>query len=203
MPDRWVIKLGGSLYGNPLLHDWLTAIVESGKGRAIVVPGGGPFADAVRDAQKKIGFDEVTAHSMALLAMEKYAAELVAMNSHFTAAKNLTEIETVFASGNIPIWLPTEMTLAADDVPPSWDMTSDSLAAWLAAQISASHLLLVKSCAVPDGELELHVLAQGKIVDPLLPMFAEKGDLAVRMLSAKDSSNLSALLSNDTVHDYL
>jgi 5-(aminomethyl)-3-furanmethanol phosphate kinase len=203
MPDCWVIKLGGSLFGNPLLNDWLIAISEHGKGRVVVVPGGGPFADAVRQAQKQMGFDDMTAHRMAMLAMEQSAVMLANLHVDFIPAKNQNEIQVAWKNKKIPLWLPTEMALAVDDIPASWDMTSDSLAAWLAAQIGASHLLLVKSCAVPGGGLNLPALAQQKIVDPLLPMFATKGRLTVRLLSAGDSLSLSTFLSNETARDYL
>ena len=45
-----VVKLGGSHAGSALLRPWLRAI-EAAAGRVVLVPGGGPFADAVRDAQ--------------------------------------------------------------------------------------------------------------------------------------------------------
>jgi aspartokinase-like uncharacterized kinase len=64
-----VIKLGGSFAFSPELRDWIKAIVVHA-GRFVIVPGGGPFADAVRTAQGHMRFDERTAHHMALLAME-------------------------------------------------------------------------------------------------------------------------------------
>ena len=46
-----VLKLGGSYAFSPHLKDWLDAIAACA-GCAVVVPGGGPFADAVRMAQR-------------------------------------------------------------------------------------------------------------------------------------------------------
>ena len=40
--------------------------------RIVVVPGGGPFADAVRDFDRSLGLSPHTAHWMALLAMDQY-----------------------------------------------------------------------------------------------------------------------------------
>lgn len=185
MLDRSVIKLGGSLCGSPLLLEWLAAISEHGKGRVVVVPGGGPFADAVRVAQQQTGFDDVTAHRMALLAMEQFAHMLANLNADFIPTKVQADIESVLKLNKIPVWLPAEMALAADDIPASWDMTSDSLAAWLATQIGATKLFLVKSCDVPDGELNLEKLAQQKIVDPLFPHFAAGRGFSIKILSSE------------------
>jgi hypothetical protein len=57
--------LGGSHATGPHLTDWLTAIAAEA-GSIAIVPGGGPFADAVRAAQASMGFDDPAAHAMAL-----------------------------------------------------------------------------------------------------------------------------------------
>ena len=70
-----VLKLGGSYAFSPHLKDWLDAIAACA-GCAVVVPGGGPFADAVRMAQPRMGFDDRAAHEMAVLAMDQYGCAL-------------------------------------------------------------------------------------------------------------------------------
>ncbi|MGB8337824.1 MAG: aspartate kinase [Burkholderiales bacterium] len=196
MRERWVIKLGGSLFGNPLLNDWLSAIGEHGKGRAVVVPGGGLFADAVRLAQKKTGFDDVTAHRLALLAMDQSAVMLAGLNQQLIPAKNRNEIDALLNAKQIPIWLPSEMAMDCADIPASWNMTSDSLAAWLAEKISATNLLLVKSCPVPNGELNLEELARQRVVDPLLPQFAACGSFKTEMAAVDQPDSLENVLAN-------
>ena len=64
-----VVKLGGSLGAAGTLALWLAAVREHGGGRAVIAPGGGAFADAVRVAQRRDGFSDVAAHRMAILAM--------------------------------------------------------------------------------------------------------------------------------------
>jgi 5-(aminomethyl)-3-furanmethanol phosphate kinase len=182
MLDRWVIKLGGSLFASPQLKDWLSAISEHGKGRVVVVSGGGSFADAVRDAQRKIGFDDVAAHRMAMLAMEQSAVMLADLQADFVTAKNKNEIEAAQKNRKIPIWMPTEMALAATDIPANWDMTSDSLAAWLAAELPANGLLIVKSCDISNSR-DISTLAKNAIVDRLLPHFAIKKKFVTHVLS--------------------
>ena len=48
----WIVKLGGSLLGAEELTHWLELLARYSDGKIIIVPGGGIFADAVREAQK-------------------------------------------------------------------------------------------------------------------------------------------------------
>src|ERR1700741_4474814 len=70
-----VIKIGGSCAFSLDLRRW-SAMVAACGGRAVVVPGGGPFADAVRAAQQRMKFDDAAAHHMAMLGMEQFGHAL-------------------------------------------------------------------------------------------------------------------------------
>jgi aspartokinase-like uncharacterized kinase len=52
-----VVKLGGSFAFSKHLRDWIETLAACA-GRVVIVPGGGPFADAVRLAQPRMGFDD-------------------------------------------------------------------------------------------------------------------------------------------------
>src|SRR5438067_13111280 len=71
-----VVKLGGSLAFLAILTDWIRALTSCA-GRVVLVPGGGPFADAVRNAQRRMRFDDRAAHLMSLLATEQYGHALI------------------------------------------------------------------------------------------------------------------------------
>ncbi len=187
MRDLTVIKLGGSHAFAPHLRAWLDAIVQCA-GHIVVVPGGGPFADAVRDAQPRIGFNDAAAHRMALLAMEQYGCALASLNSRFVLAESRTDIEGAVAAGNVPVWLPTRMVLVTNEIPWSWDVTSDSLAAWLAEVLGASRLLLVKHDAARASADEL--AARG-VVDPAFPHFAKASGVPFSVLGAADHTMLA------------
>src|ERR1700740_2356469 len=87
-----VVKLGGSLASKPQRSAWLDTLVNWG-GPLLLVPGGGPFADCVRKAQSAMGFDDVTAHRLALIAMGQYGIALAAYSGAFALAKTLDDIE--------------------------------------------------------------------------------------------------------------
>ena len=44
----------------------------------------------------------------------------------------------------MPVLAPSRWLRTADPLPHSWEVTSDSIAAWVAGEIGANHLVLVK-----------------------------------------------------------
>src|SRR5262245_3506400 len=134
-PGITVVKLGGSYAGSTELKGWLEALAECA-GHAVLVPGGGPFAEAVRAAQQSMGFDDRAAHHMALLAMEQYGCALASLGTRLVQATSLAAIRRAVGERQVPVWAPTRMVLSAE-VPCSWDVTADGLAAWLAGQLRA------------------------------------------------------------------
>src|SRR5262249_34381680 len=80
------------------LKNWIDA-VAAGAGRVVVVPGGGPFADAVRTAQARMGFDDRAAHRMALLAMDQYCYALANLRTELKLVASPTAIRRVRRDG--------------------------------------------------------------------------------------------------------
>jgi 5-(aminomethyl)-3-furanmethanol phosphate kinase len=174
-----VVKLGGSLARGGLLAGWLEALEHACAAspparlsHLIVVPGGGMLADAVRSMQGELAFDDHTAHHMAMLAMEQFGLALANLWPRLTRAATLAGVRRAWHMQKVPWWAPTHMALAAAAPARSWDMTSDSLAAWLAGELKAERLLLIKSIdAVPPEPICADLAANG-ILDPLFCHFA-------------------------------
>lgn len=152
----WVIKLGGSVTQHRSLTQWLQLVARWGDGQVIVVPGGGLYADAVRDFQAMRAsmpegqLSEAQAHVLAIYAMDQMARSFVAMVPELVLVRNPLEIAERGWQHRGLVWLPSEMALHPaiwSDMPlaSDWQTTSDSLAAWLARQLDANQLLLVKS----------------------------------------------------------
>ena len=141
-----VFKIGGSLLAYPdLLDATLASIVdESTRARVVIVPGGGPFADAVRDADRRFDLAHDTAHWMAILAMDQYAHLLAGMRGELALSFSARDVFVTIASGRIPIIAPFRWLRDEDPLPHSWDVTSDSLSAWFASTLGATQLVLVK-----------------------------------------------------------
>jgi 5-(aminomethyl)-3-furanmethanol phosphate kinase len=180
-----VVKLGGSFAFSPHLHAWISALAECA-GCVIIVPGGGPFAEAVRSAQSGIGFDDQAAHHMALLAMEQYGRALISLNGLLAAADSADAIRRELAAGKVPVWMPARMALAADDVARSWEVTSDSLAAWLAGRLGASRLFLVKHVPLRSGHVRCDDLVAKGVVDKAFPRHLRSSKLKAFLFAAAD-----------------
>jgi aspartokinase-like uncharacterized kinase len=168
--DIWVVKLGGSLAGSEHLDGWMNALATCG-GRVIVVPGGGPFADSVRAAQESMGLQDAVAHHMALLAMEQFGRALASLKRGYRIAASVTAIHRALRDGRVAVWAPAAMVLPCNDIPASWDISSDSLAAWLAGRLGVKRLLLVKHGAAHEWPVSAADLAARDIVDVAFPRF--------------------------------
>jgi len=186
-----VVKLGGSLADSERLPAWLDAL--AGRSDLVLVPGGGPFADQVRLAQARWGFADEAAHHLALLAMEQYGRMVCAIQAGLTPVASLDEIRRTLDAGCTPVWMPVDMVLADPRIPQTWDMTSDSLAAWLTSILSASELLLIKSAVLAWDSIDLEALARAGVVDRLFPDYAVASGASVHLLSIQDPYGLDRL----------
>jgi 5-(aminomethyl)-3-furanmethanol phosphate kinase len=169
----WVIKLGGSLGMAVELQPWLSVIADTPGPSRVVVPGGGPFADAVRAAQERWGFDDRIAHRMALLAMHQYGLMLTGFQPKLQPAETIDAIQTECASGHVPVWLPYAMVAKRDEIEASWELTSDSLALWLAKELGAERLILVKSAVLPREPTRVGSLVREAILDRAFSRYAQ------------------------------
>jgi dihydroneopterin aldolase len=164
-----IVKVGGSFSRFPRLAE-LVAALEAGAGKIVVVPGGGPFADCVRREQKRVGFGDAAAHRMALLAMAQFGFALASFSAVLVPASGMEDVRKARAGGKVPVWLPLQLIENHPDVPETWDMTSDSLAAWLAGRLGARRLLFVKRVSRPRSLKAADLVTEG-ILDPLVPAF--------------------------------
>jgi aspartokinase-like uncharacterized kinase len=77
------------------------------------------------------------------------------------------------------VWLPSKMVLADKTIPQNWQVTSDSLSAWLADKIGAEQLILVKSRPLigyqKEASAALKHLVKDEVIDSQFDIFsAEK-----------------------------
>ncbi|HTI17728.1 MAG TPA: aspartate kinase [Trinickia sp.] len=191
----WVVKIGGSLSHDPALREWLTRLWELGGGRVVIVPGGGDFADAVRQYQSEWRFDDLAAHNMCLLAMAQYAILMQGVVPELVLASNEEHIRRALRDGRVAVWVPTNLMRTAPDSMTNWDTTSDSLAAWLCASINAERLMMVKSCNV-QADAPLETLAAQGVVDARFPAYVRDANYVVEILGKNDAGVMRDRLLN-------
>ncbi|MDQ1274739.1 MAG: 5-(aminomethyl)-3-furanmethanol phosphate kinase [Euryarchaeota archaeon] len=198
---RVVVKVGGSLIQEaPELVNRLVKEFGSGSCEVdpdkltserisfsiFIVPGGGIFADAVRRADKKFGLGDDAAHWMAILGMEQYACYLQD-KSHATGTDSITELPQ-----GVSILFPYRLLKAEDPLLHSWDVTSDTIAAWVAKQIGA---LFIKATDVDgifrEGKLSREIFTSDlpenfeSCIDPALPGFLQKNKMECLIINGK------------------
>ena len=140
-----VLKIGGSLSRGQSLAALCHEIGRLGaRHRLLVVPGGGDFADTVREHYHRYHLTETSAHAMALLAMDQYGWLLGDLIPNGDVVRDILSARKTAAKGRVPILLPATLLIQADPLPHSWQVTSDSIAAWIAGLACVSQLVLLK-----------------------------------------------------------
>ncbi|MBQ4414777.1 MAG: hypothetical protein II861_01580 [Methanomicrobium sp.] len=141
-----VVKVGGSLM------DKVSSVIATLKAAAdspdcafdkiILVPGGGIFADEIRS----MNADDETSHWLAVLAMEKFGYLISALG--IPAVDGFDDCLSGADGSNgangangandkkLHLLLPYRFMRKYDPLPHSWDITSDSIAAWAASELS-------------------------------------------------------------------
>lgn len=203
VPRPVVVKIGGSLLRGPPPRPLLARLATLAP--VVLVPGGGALADAVRDAQPQLGLSDKAAHAMALLAMEQMAHALADLEPGFVPCRTLGQLTQ--PRPRAALWFPAQMLLGAADIAESWDVTSDSLALWLARRLEAARLVLLKApgapvpTSPPADAAAFAALAATGLVDAAFPGLAQDFKGTIVFANADDSNKLNEALRLDATED--
>lgn len=152
---KTVVKVGGSLGRERHPRSLMQTLCQRAKQNGIlVIPGGGPFADVIREHDDRLGLNPETAHWMAILAMDQYAHLLASLASKTQLVKQLEDAEKAIDEGQLPILLSYDLLRSDKTLSRSWDVTSDSIAAWVAGKARANQLILLKSLDGLTGRIK-------------------------------------------------
>jgi aspartokinase-like uncharacterized kinase len=140
------VKVGGGLTAIPGALDAVCGVISAAGTRwpILVVPGGGPFADAVRAFDRQVGLSAEAAHWMAMLGMDQYAHVLAERIAGAVLVEEPGDITEALRTPAVAVLAPARWMRAADMLPYTWDVTSDSIAAFIAGAVDAERLILVK-----------------------------------------------------------
>lgn len=139
-----VVKIGGSLAETPaslrVLCLELSELAD--RKRFLVVPGGGGFADKVREYDESISLSSTIAHKLAILAMDQFGVLLSDITPNSETTYSLATAKKLSKSGKVAVILPSKLVFREDSLEHSWDVTSDSIAAYIALKLHAQKLIL-------------------------------------------------------------
>jgi 5-(aminomethyl)-3-furanmethanol phosphate kinase len=183
-----VYKLGGSLLELPELRERLCALLkrplpffsvqDPWKNRPLVVVGGGAIADSIRrwDEVHRLG-DEV-AHRLAMQSMSDNAHLVAALLADAQLVKSRPEADEVWSRRRVAVlaaaeFVDVEEQNAGDVLRRSWDVTSDSVAAYVAQRWPADALVLIKSVSLPAG-CDANAASHRSLVDAQFPLLSRR-----------------------------
>jgi aspartokinase-like uncharacterized kinase len=208
-----VLKVGGSLAEEPAslrrLCQELSVLAE--EFRILIVPGGGEFADTVRKFDKVYGLSNTAAHKMAILAMDQYGLFLSDITPNSVAYFALDEVGNC-EKEKMLFFLPSQHMFSEDPLEHSWDVTSDTIAAYIADQLDAKKLILVTDV---DGIFsedpkksqnskliqevsakELHEWNKRKSVDKTLPKMLLQSNRDCYIINGRYPERIKLILEN-------
>jgi aspartokinase-like uncharacterized kinase len=182
-----VVKVGGSLVSKA---GEIVSILKESRRPLLVVPGGGPFARLVRS----MNLPDEPAHWMAILAMDQFG--------WFLAAGGLPVTHEISVPRGMEILLPSRVLSERDPLPHTWDVTSDTIAAWVASVLGID-LLIIKSVdgITMGGALVPLITAPVpcREVDPCLIPFALAHRVKATILNGRAGGRLRDFLEDKEV----
>jgi aspartokinase-like uncharacterized kinase len=173
-----VYKLGGSLLDLPDLDARLSFVVSATSDcRPLLIVGGGPIADVVRDWDREHALGEERAHWLALDSLFVCEELVLALTPGMQRVANRLEAEQAWDAGNVPVLSTAEFVRAEEHhqpvaLPHSWDATSDTIAAWVATVWPADELVLLKSTDISE-RIDIGDAAKRGLVDRCFPAMSD------------------------------
>lgn len=153
-----VIKVGGSLLSMPDLAARLERLIDSLVSQQILlVVGGGPAADVVRDWDHVHRLSSEASHWLAIDALSLTSRLLQRLVAKTALARTQADVVEAWSASCVPIleprpWIEFFEHQHGVELARDWSVTTDSIAAWLAACWPAQELILAKSVPVPLDE---------------------------------------------------
>jgi 5-(aminomethyl)-3-furanmethanol phosphate kinase len=169
-----MLKVGGSLALCPnKLRNLCQILNEASKTfPLIVVPGGGEFADTVRTLDARFSLSCTASHRMSILGQDQYGMLLKDLMSNAVEVYTFEEAQRELDKKKMPIFLPSKLFLSEDPLENSWDVTSDSITAYLAGRMNIDKILFVTNVdgvytKNPETQPNAHLLKEVTVQDLL------------------------------------
>lgn len=137
-PEK-AIKLAASLEGS----------------NSLIVVGGGEFANLIRKYDGDVGFSEDVTHETAIDCMDILAKLLNDKLAFTEISHSLEDAMEVSDSGKIPVLICSEILREEDPFAHSWNVTSDSISAYVAGLLGARLLIATDVDGIYDKDPDL------------------------------------------------
>ena len=210
MSIKQVVKIGGSLF-----PDYAIKLANMLEGTdSLIILGGGEFANLIRKYDSQIHFSDDINHWTAIDCMD-ITAKLV--NDKVDSARlvySIEEIEEMSNKGFTPIFIVSEFLKAEDPFECSWDVTSDSIAAYVSHLLNANLLIVTDvngiytqepkepgSTFISKIDATTLLTFQESSIDVMLPSLLLKFGTNCDVVNGKFPERVLSLI-DDNINDY-
>ena len=210
MSIKQVVKIGGSLFPNYAID--LAKKLENTN--SLIVLGGGEFANLIRKYDSEINFSQETNHWTAIDCMD-IIAKLV--NDKVESTKLAYSIDDAIAisdEGFTPIFVVSKFLREDDPFECSWDVTSDSIAAYISHLLNANLLIVTNvngiytqepkesgSTFISKIDAKTMLNFQESSIDVMLPSLLLKFGTNCYVVNGKYPERVLSLI-DDNINDY-
>ena len=207
---KQVVKIGGSLFPNYAID-----LADKLKGTdSCIVLGGGDFANLIRKYNDEQNFSDGANHWCAIDCMD-IIAKLV--NDKVESTKLAYSIDDVYEIANegfTPIFVVSEFLKSEDPFECTWDVTSDSIAAYIAHLLNAKLLIVTNvngiytqepkepgSTFISKIDAKTMLTFQESSIDVMLPSLLLKFGTDCYVVNGKYPERVLSLI-DDNINDY-
>ena len=206
---EWVIKIGGSLFPQKAID-----LADALKGqKCLFVIGGGEFANLIRKYDSEIGFSEDITHETAIDSMDILAKLLNDKLAFTEISYTIEDAKRISDSNKIPIMICSQILKDQDPFKHSWDVTSDSIAAYIASLLDAKLLIATnvngiytKDPSLSGAEL-INEIGVNKLltfdessIDLMLPTLLMKYGLNCYVVNGEYPERVLSIINEDDVN---
>ena len=199
-----IVKLGGSLQekGREIIR-FLSDYAETKNHTVIIIPGGGHFVKWIKELSEQEVISDDAAHWMAVLGMHQYGFYL-ADGSGIEIVESEEELRNVV---HIGVLLPYNLLKEDDALPHTWNVTSDTIAAFVANKVGeTSFIKLTDVDGLMDDKgllvRQIHAKAMIKnahtgCVDAELPLFLMQNEVSCTIVNGNFTERIIAVIEGE------
>ncbi len=210
MGIKQVVKIGGSLFPERAVE--LAKQLKNTD--SVIILGGGEFANLIRRYDSEMNFSDETNHWTAIGCMD-IIAQLV--NDKVESAKlafSIDEVKNISDDGFTPIFVVSGFLRSEDPFECSWDVTSDSIAAYVAHLLNANLLIVTNvngiytqepkepgSTFISKIDAKTLLTFQESSIDVMLPSLLLRYGTDCYVVNGKYPERVLSLI-DDNINDY-
>ena len=210
MGIKQVVKIGGSLF-----PEYAINLANQLKNTdSLIVLGGGEFANLIRKYDGDMKFSEETNHWCAIDCMDLISKLVNDKVDSTKLAYTIEEAQDISNDGFTPIFVVSDFLKAQDPFECSWDVTSDSIAAYISHIINAKLLIVtnvngiytqepkeVGSTFISKIDAKTLLTFQESSIDVMLPSLLLKFGSDCYVVNGKYPERVLSLI-DDNINDY-